>query len=149
MVDFRKLKRKYFSTLSSPFADLAVEFATADKTGPALTKSSLALLLTCATPKSKREEVWEKNPHPEKCTSLVAPKVNKVVWRPLIFTNRTDITTFSSVSKVSRNERSVCLQQYWTTFLVVGVKCIKPVHTAHSQRSKLPMTVLYMVFDKN
>ena len=71
---------------STPFADLAAEFSTADKTGPPI-DAQLANLVNelCKDqlPKAKLDAVLEQYHRPSNCDHLVSPKVNKVVWQQL------------------------------------------------------------------
>ncbi len=71
---------------TSAFTDLAAEFPTSDKTGPAVDEKLASIvndLCTDHLPKTKLDEVLEKYARPDNCTLLVAPKINKIVWQQL------------------------------------------------------------------
>ena len=71
---------------STPFADLAAEFSTADKTGPPIDEQLANLvneLCKDHLPKAKLDAMLEQYHRPSNCDHLVSPKVNKVVWQQL------------------------------------------------------------------
>ena len=71
---------------SGGFDDLAAEFSTTDKIGPAVDAKLTDMvndLLQNPLLKAKLEELVTKYPSPENCQSLVAPKINKMVWQKL------------------------------------------------------------------
>ena len=71
---------------STPLADLAAEFSTADKTGPPIDEQLANLvneLCKDHLPKAKLDAVLEQYYRPSSCDHLVSPKVNKVVWQQL------------------------------------------------------------------
>ena len=66
----------------SLFAELAAEFSTSDKTGPAIDdklEKLITELCTSKLPKEKIKELVGSYWLPENCDLLVAPKMNKVV----------------------------------------------------------------------
>ena len=68
------------------FDDLAAELSTTDKTGPPVDGNVADIvndLLQNLLPKTKLDELVTKYPRPENCQSLVAPKINKMVWQKL------------------------------------------------------------------
>ena len=90
------------TTQSSPFADLADEFSTADKAGPAIDGKLASLvgdLCKDQLPKAKLDEVLEKYLRPENCATLVTPRVNKVVWQQL---NQAVRTTDNAMQKCQK-----------------------------------------------
>ena len=71
---------------SGAFDDLAAEFSTTDKAGPPVDGKLADIitdLLQNPLPKAKLDELVTKYPRPENCQSLVAPKINKMVWQKL------------------------------------------------------------------
>ena len=67
---------------STPFADLAAEFSTADKTGPPFDEQLANLVNELSKdhlPKAKLDAVFEQYHRPSNCDHLVSPKDNKVV----------------------------------------------------------------------
>ena len=76
----------YLENSKSSFEDLVEEFATTEKTGPAVHKKLAKMveeLIKGKLPKPKLEEIINKYPRPENCTLLVSPKGNRAVWNQL------------------------------------------------------------------
>ncbi len=91
------------NSTSSAFDELAAEFSTADKTGPAIDNklaNIISDLINDTLPKTKLDEVIDKYPRPENCESLVVPKVNKIVWQQLKQSARTTDSAMQKCQKL-------------------------------------------------
>ena len=70
----------------SQLGDLAQEFSTSEKTGPAVDielATILEGLINNKLPKAKLDELTERYHQPENCNFLLAPKANKTIWSQL------------------------------------------------------------------
>ena len=91
------------NSTSSAFDELAAEFSTSDKTGPAIDdklSNIISDLVKGTLPKTKLDEVINKYPRPENCESLVVPKVNKIVWQHLKQSVRTTDSAMQKCQKL-------------------------------------------------
>ncbi|XP_031549134.1 uncharacterized protein LOC116286708 [Actinia tenebrosa] len=76
----------YVGNTTSGFDNLADEFSTSDKTGPAVDSNLATMveeLVKEKLPKSKLDDLMSKYLRPENCKLLVSPKVNRAVWNQL------------------------------------------------------------------
>jgi hypothetical protein len=95
------------------FKSFVEQFATGERTGPAIDHDLATLvndLLTEKLPKEKLEPVQDKYLKPENCENLIAPKINKPIWQQLKQETRNTDSAFQKIQQLSLSSLYAVLQ---------------------------------------